>query len=198
MALIEKLKAIGDAIRDRTGTTDEMTLDEMAETICSMEVGGGGDDGTNTYILVDENGYEVPAVLVDEEVTLTATPNDIRIGATAVTEQGVVTGEKEIPGYITTEGKRVVKTGDPLEILMFSDKYKYSKLLVLVCEYNTTVTDSVSAVMVVIDNHIYEAGSTTPLAEVTVDSENQSINLGLINESDKSLVMRYMSIKENA
>lgn len=197
MALIEKLKAIGDAIRDRTGTTDEMTLDEMAETIGSMEV-GGGDDGTNTYILVDENGYEVPAVLVDEEVTLTATPNDIRIGATAVTEQGVVTGEKEIPGYITTEGKRVVKTGDPLEILMFSDKYQYSKLLVLVCEYNTTVTNSVSAVMVVIDNHIYEAGSTTPLAEVTVDSENQSINLGLINESDKSLVMRYMSIKENA
>lgn len=194
MVLIDKIKAIADAIRDRTGTTDEMTLDEMAETINSMEVG----DGTNTYILVDENGYEVPAVLVDEEVTLTATPNDIRIGATAVTEQGVVTGEKEIPGYITTEGKRVVKTGDPLEILMFSDKYKYSKLLVLVCEYNTTVTDSVSAVMVVIDNHIYEAGSTTPLAEVTVDSENQSINLGLINESDKSLVMRYMSIKENA
>lgn len=195
MVIIEKLKSIADAIRARTGGTEPLTLDEMAEAIESMEV---ADDDTNTYILVDENGYEVPAVLVDEEVTLTATPNDIRIGATAVTEQGVVTGEKEIPGYITTEGKRVVKTGDPLEILMFSDKYKYSKLLVLVCEYNTTVTDSVSAVMVVINNHIYEAGSTTPLAEVTVDSENQSINLGLINESDKSLVMRYMSIKENA
>ena len=88
MALIDKIKAIADAIRGRTGETGSMTLDEMAETIESMSVGG---EPVNTYILVDENGVEVPAVLVDEKVTLTATTNDIRIGTTAVTEQVLTT-----------------------------------------------------------------------------------------------------------
>ena len=46
MALIEKLKAIGDAIRAKTGGTDELTLDQMVTEIDSIEAGGGssGDD----------------------------------------------------------------------------------------------------------------------------------------------------------
>jgi hypothetical protein len=96
MVLIDKIKAIGDAIRNRTGITDLMTLDEMAETIEHMESGPTTYDAY-TYIIVDENGYEIPAVLTEEEVVLTATAaNDIRIGKTAVTEEGVVVGQKEI------------------------------------------------------------------------------------------------------
>ena len=39
MALIDKLTAIADAIRERTGITEPMTIDEMAETILTMSVG---------------------------------------------------------------------------------------------------------------------------------------------------------------
>ena len=39
MALTNKLKAIADAIRERTGITEPMTLDEMAEVILTMNVG---------------------------------------------------------------------------------------------------------------------------------------------------------------
>lgn len=39
MALIDKLTAIADAIRERTGITEPMTLDEMAEIILTMNVG---------------------------------------------------------------------------------------------------------------------------------------------------------------
>ena len=39
MALIEKLTAIADAIRTKTGKTDPMTLDQMAEEIAGMSVG---------------------------------------------------------------------------------------------------------------------------------------------------------------
>lgn len=42
MALIEKLRAIGDAIRAKTGSTEEMTLAEMAEAVAGISVGGGG------------------------------------------------------------------------------------------------------------------------------------------------------------
>ena len=39
MALTEKLTAIADAIRAKTGTVDEMTLTEMAEAVAGISVG---------------------------------------------------------------------------------------------------------------------------------------------------------------
>ena len=50
MALINKLEAIGDAIREKTGKEDLLTLDQMPVEIRSIETGGGG-----------EGGYEPPA-----------------------------------------------------------------------------------------------------------------------------------------
>ena len=41
MALTDKLTAIADAIRDKTGKTDGMTLDQMATEIAGIETGGG-------------------------------------------------------------------------------------------------------------------------------------------------------------
>lgn len=41
MALTDKLSAIGDAIREKTGTTDLLKLDEMPTAIAGIEVGGG-------------------------------------------------------------------------------------------------------------------------------------------------------------
>lgn len=40
MALTNKLKAIADAIRERTGATEPMTLDEMPQAILSISGGG--------------------------------------------------------------------------------------------------------------------------------------------------------------
>ena len=42
MALIEKLSAIGDAIRAKTGETELLRLDQMPEAIAAIETGGGG------------------------------------------------------------------------------------------------------------------------------------------------------------
>ena len=41
MALTEKLTAIGDAIREKTETTELLTLDGMAAAIAGIETGGG-------------------------------------------------------------------------------------------------------------------------------------------------------------
>lgn len=43
MALTDKLTAIGDAIREKTGGTELMTLDAMPTEIASIQTGGGGD-----------------------------------------------------------------------------------------------------------------------------------------------------------
>ena len=42
MALIEKLTAIADAIRGKTGKTDKLTLEQMPGEIEGIEAGGGG------------------------------------------------------------------------------------------------------------------------------------------------------------
>lgn len=44
MALTDKLTAIADAIRGKTGKTDGMTLDQMATEISGISTGGGGGD----------------------------------------------------------------------------------------------------------------------------------------------------------
>lgn len=41
MSLNEKMAAIADAIREKTGETDAMGLDKMAELIAAIETGGG-------------------------------------------------------------------------------------------------------------------------------------------------------------
>lgn len=50
MALTDKLNAIGDAIREKTGKTNKFTLDEMPNEITSIETGGGGTTPANPII----------------------------------------------------------------------------------------------------------------------------------------------------
>ena len=51
MALTDKLTAIGDAIRSKTGGSDLLTLDEMPQEIQSIQTGGGGDTALADSIL---------------------------------------------------------------------------------------------------------------------------------------------------
>ena len=54
MALTDKLTAIADAIRGKTGKTDGLTLDQMATEIAGIEAGGGG-GGIGAVKFVDED-----------------------------------------------------------------------------------------------------------------------------------------------
>ena len=192
MALTDKIKRIADAIRDRNGTSEPMTLIEMAEAIESMEV---ADDDTNTYILVDEYGNEIPAVLVDEPVMLTANATtDIRKGMTAVTDEGVVTGEKEIPAYHMTEGYRLIPNGSTF--LVYTKNCAYTKLQAVFCPFNSTISDSVAAEKVAINGNVYPVQSAIVEASVIVDNDNAAINFGFTNTSGAPCLIRYFSYKE--
>ena len=57
MSVNEKMTAIADAIREKTGGTSPLNLDQMAEAIAGIQTGGGGSS-------------EGLSVLVDETVTL--------------------------------------------------------------------------------------------------------------------------------
>lgn len=63
MALTDKLTAIGSAIRNKTGSTDLLTLDEMPTAISNIQTGGGGGSLTdfipeNAFILSGDCSYK--------------------------------------------------------------------------------------------------------------------------------------------
>ena len=156
----------------------------------------GSDDGTQMYILVDENGTEYPAVLVDEETVFDADANDIRAGKIAATDDGVTVGTKEIPSYITTEGAQAIPAGNEIVIKLMNGKHRFTKLQAMVCAFNKSLEDSVAVEKVCINANVYNISSTEVLSTVTVDDETQSIKLGITNESDAPVVIRYITYKE--
>ena len=149
---------------------------------------------TNVYILVDEDGNEIPAIVADEPFELTATTNDIRVGTVAVTEDGIVTGEKEIPSYYVNEGVRLIPAGGEFR-LAISD-WDYKKLQVLFCEFNKTIANSVFTDRISTDNAVYNVLSLDKLAQVVKDEENALIDFGIVNTSDKRYLLRYFMYKE--
>lgn len=184
------LEGLGESIRFITGSAKKFTPDEMIEEVRNIL------DAT-TFILVDTDGNEYPAVYVDSDTVCTATANDIRKGAVAVTPEGVIEGTKEIPNYRAVEGYASIKAGRDMNISLFSDMCQYTTLQAIVCHYNTSTHDSVSAEKVVIEGSVYDVGSTVQLSVVEVDPDLQTIKLGVVNDSTDKRLIRYMIIKED-
>lgn len=181
------LENLANAIRNVNGEVKSYTPDEMIEAVTNIMESA-------TYILVDENGNEIPAVYVDSELVFTATENDIRKGTTAVTNDGVVEGTKEIPAYHTSEGYKIVTNGS--KFAFHIDNYDYTKLQAIICPYNKSFSASVGAEKVVIDNSVYPVGSTASEATVIIDSENEHIDFGITNTSGSMYLIRYFTYKE--
>jgi len=166
-------------------TYSDITMDSIKET------------PGNTVVLVDEDGNEVVAVLVDEEVDFTATPDDIREGMVAATDDGVTVGEKFIPSYHTTEGTKVVMPGKNFSIpLPDYGLYDYTELQSSICPFKSSVKKSVSCEKVVIEDKVYEVLTTESLSDVQRNSDSKAIELGLTNETSSPYLMRYITFKE--
>lgn len=160
---------------------------------------GGHPVTPRTYIIQMDNGEEVPAVLVGSETVFTATANDIREGKVAASDTGIVTGDKVIPAYHTSEGYRIITPGSSITIPNLNtsiDSYDYTKLQAMVCIFNINETNSVQTEKVSIGNSVYNVQSTEPISEVTKDHESKIIDFGILNESDGMQILRFFMYKE--
>lgn len=63
MALTDKLTAIADAIRSKTGGTASLTLDAMAQAIAAIEAGGGGGEGALAWGVITPAQNETEIVI---------------------------------------------------------------------------------------------------------------------------------------
>ena len=155
-----------------------------------------GTEIDRTFIIQDAYGNELVATVTNRQVVFDATPNDIRIGKVAATQNGVTVGEKEIPVCHVSEGRARISPGKDLVVNLYSSLADYTRFQAIVCEYNTSLNDSVSGIMVAINDGVYDVNSTTKKASVSVSADKQSINLGITNETDDYLVIRYFTYKE--
>ena len=186
----DTLENLGNSIRSVTGSNQRFTPEEMINEVTNIL-------NSATFILVDKDGNEYPASFLSSEPVFTATANDIRKGVTAITAEGLTVGTKEIPNYRAQEGFVTVKSGSPLDIALFSDMCEYTTLQAIICEYNTSIDNSMAAKKVVINNNAYNVNSAEAISNVTIDLSVQTIKLGLINDDEKRAVIRYMIIKED-
>lgn len=150
-----------------------------------------------TVMLEDGDGNSLTAVVTGEETVFTATDNDVREGMVYASDGGVSTGTKIIPSYHTTEAIRIITAGQELNIpLSASDRYDYTKLQVIICSYNTSLLDSVAAEKVVIDDNVYNVGETTSISTVSKNDIDKTIELGITNNGEVPLILRYFCYKE--
>lgn len=157
----------------------------------------GGFGFPKTYVIVDENGNEFTGVYVESETIFTATDNDVREGCVYAGDSGVSTGTKDIPIYRTTSGFRGILPGKSFSIpLSVFDKYDYTKLQCIITPLNTNYSDSTSAEKVVIENSVYNVGSTIKLTDVTKNVETKSIDLNIKNNTNINYYIRYFTYRE--
>lgn len=181
------LQNLANAIRKVNGETKSYTPNEMIEAVTNIMESA-------TYILVDEDGNEVPAVYVDSEQVFTATANDIRIGTIAASDAGIIEGEKEIPAYYVSEGVRVITSGSPFRITIAD--FDFKKLQALVCPFNTSLSNSVSTEKVAIDNSVYNVLSTEIVSTIIKDTANSYADFGISNDTETRYLIRYFMYKE--
>lgn len=154
----------------------------------------GGFGFPKTFIITDESGNEMTAVLTDSVKVFDATANDIRLGKLAATDNGITEGMKEIPAYHTQFGSRCVRDGE--EFVLPITNYDYTELQAIFCPFNTSLEDSVATDRVVIDDKVYPAGSAVSEASITVNHDLGRVEFGITNNSGKTCVIRYSTYKE--
>lgn len=149
-----------------------------------------------TFILTDEDGNELTGVVVGQETVFDATDNDVREGKVYASDEGVSTGTKNIPSYHTTEGWKLIPNGSEFSIPFTDNRHEYTKFQAIICAWNTSLSDSVAAEKVAIENSVYSVLSTTAESAITVTNGPNSINLGITNSSGSPYLLRYFTYKE--
>ena len=84
MALTDKLSAIGNAIRAKTGGTELLTLDAMPNEIASIETGGGGGVQVEPIVLTGNQSHACSGIIAETYINLfgdTISTNNIQISS---------------------------------------------------------------------------------------------------------------------
>lgn len=147
-----------------------------------------------SYVLSNADGsHKIYAQLSSKEpVTLTAEANDIRANTTAITNTGYTEGTKDIPAYFSSYGHKLITEGKEATLTIHEADYK--NLMVTISPFNSSYDKSTAIKYVSAEDSMYEANSTTKLSDITKDTENETIHLGIT--VPELSILRYFVVRE--
>ena len=149
-----------------------------------------------TVILEDSFGNEFVGVVTNDIVNFDATDNDVREGKTYASGEGASVGTKDIPGYYTTTGVAAIAANKELAIqLKIKNRYNYTEFQAMTMPFNSNIQNSVAVDKAVIQDKVYNVGSTEVISTISKNDSEQSISLGIIN-GDVPTIIRYFTYKE--
>ncbi|MDD6828012.1 MAG: hypothetical protein PUE12_18240 [Oscillospiraceae bacterium] len=146
--------------------------------------------------IVDNNGNTIIGTVTDSEITLDATRDDVKVGKTFASTDGIQEGI-DTRTYRTNHGVELILPGESFSILLDKyDTYDYTKFQAMIAEFNTTELDSINISKISINDAVYSANSNTKLSNVTKNTSSKSINLNMTNSTDHTYIIHYNTYKE--
>ena len=182
----DDLVRIADTVRLKKGSTELLSLFDI---FASLE--------DNLYLIVDEDGNQLFATFTEQEILANATANDIRIGKTAVTESGLIEGENTIT-YRTAEGSQLVLPNNEFCIssLYLHNQYNYTKLQCIIAKYSSDANERMSTEKIVLNDNIYDTGSSVVVATLTKNAETKSIDFNITNDTNDVYIIYFFTYAE--
>ena len=157
---------------------------------------GGGSAPLKTLILTDENGNEVVGVVTDSVQAFSATPADVRINKTFVSDNGIETGENTIT-YRTFKGECLIFPQENFSIpLRNNNHYDYTKFQGIITKFGTSIDDSVYAEKIALNNAVFNVNSTEKMSDITKNATSKSIDLNIINNTNDMYLIHFFTYKE--
>lgn len=149
-----------------------------------------------TFIIEDEDGNEFTGVLTDKLTVFDATPADVKIGKTFVSDEGVSEGT-DTRTYRTTHANCLIFPGESFSIPLDKyNQYDYTQFQAMISVFNTTVLDSVSIEKISIYDSVFNVNSSDVISNVTKNSLSKSIDLNFTNNTDSVYIINYNTYKE--
>lgn len=154
---------------------------------------GGSSAYDKTYI-VDDNGVQALAVVVDEEADyeLSATAKDVKVGKVFIGANGLDVGTNDAPCCRFTNGVHEVYPGVEF-MLCFKEanQWDYSTVHAVITNKNTPF----KVERLIVHDNVYDSNGTE-IAEVTKDSVNNCIRFNIKNETTEVQLLHFFVCKE--
>lgn len=159
-------------------------------------VGGGGSGLGKTLIFEDEAGNSFVGVVTDSVKMFDATPADVKIGKTFVSDSGIAEGT-DTKTYRTTHAYYLIFPGERFSVpLIDYDSYDYTQLQAMIAMFNTTILDSMSVVKVALYDYVYDVNSNDKLSHISKDKDSKSVDFGITNNTGNIYIVHYNTYKE--
>jgi len=160
---------------------------------------GAGGGLPKSFLLETEDGVQFVGVTVGEETVFDAGDDDVREGKIYAGDHGVSMGTKVIPSYNTMVGAKLIPEGSVFKLSNLDsriDYYNYTKLQTIICLFNTSISKSVSAEKISIDDSVYNVQSTEVVSTIVKNHDTRSIDFGIANDLEVPCIIRFFTYKE--